>query len=186
MDRPEPSGRTARLVGVNACLALAAVLAFSSPANAGRTSSFSSKGITFAYPASWFVTTRPLSNGVSPVYRFAIGNFRFHRTQRDIGPCLRGIASQRPPTGVLAFIREAVGADARRARVGARPKTFQLPDRMEQAACLGPGSSQFTFRQAGRVFYLWVSVAPGAPQAARTEIQRLLDSMKIAKETAKG
>ena len=142
---------------------------------------FSRSGITFAYPGSWYLTTRRLSNGVEPVYRFAVGNFRFHRTPRDVGPCLQGIAKQRTSTGVLAFIREAVGTDARRAHAGPRPKTFRLPAPTEQAACLGPGSRQFTFRQSGRVFYLWLSVAPKASRAARTELRRLLDSMKITK-----
>jgi hypothetical protein len=147
----------------------------------GETERFSSDGITFTCPSSWYVTTRPLSNGLEPIYRFAVGNFRFHRTKRDIGPCLQGISEQRPGTGVLAFMREAIGADARRAHVGARPKAFRLPSPTEQAACLGPGSTQFTFSQAGRVFYLWLSISPKAPPAARAEIRRLLDSMRIAK-----
>jgi hypothetical protein len=185
MERAEPCFHIAHLAGAIACLGIAAVVVFSSQAVAVPATYFSSKGIAFAYPSYWYVSTRPISNGVSPVYRFAVGNFRFHRTPRDIGPCLRGIAKQRPVTGVLAFMREAVGGDARRPRAGPRPKTFRLPGRIEQAACLGPGSTQFTFTQANRVFYLWISVAPGAPKTARKQIQRLLASMKIAKDGAR-
>lgn len=181
MARADTSRRTARLVAALAAGAVAVAAAFSAHASVGGTSRFSSRGITFTYPGSWYVTTQPLSNGVEPVYRFAVGNFRVHRTSRDLGPCLQGIAKQRPATGVLAFMREAVGADARGARVGLRPRTFRLPAPTEQAACLGPGSTQFAFKQSGRVFYVWLSVAPKAPRAARTEIQTLLDSMKITK-----
>jgi hypothetical protein len=100
---------------------------------AARQHAFSSHGISFAYPAAWHATSRPLSNGAEPVYRFAVGNFRFHRTSRDLGPCLQGIAKQRPKSGVLAFMREALGADARRARSTARPKDILLPRRSDQA-----------------------------------------------------
>jgi len=53
---------------------------------------FSSHGISFTYPSGWFATKKPLSNATEPAYRFAVGNFRFHRTPGDVGPCLSGIA----------------------------------------------------------------------------------------------
>jgi hypothetical protein len=160
---------------------LTSVGAVSAQANAASKDRFSNRGISFAYPPSWYATTKPLSNGIEPVYRFAVGSFRFHRTARDIGPCLQGIASQRPKTGVLAFMREALGADARRARAGPRPYVFRLPRSSDQAACLGPGSTEVIFRAAGRIFYLWVSVAPKASALARAQLRLLLNSMKIAR-----
>jgi len=176
-----PYALAGRLCGVVAIGALASFPAPSAWAGAAGTSRFSNRGISFAYPSSWYVTTRPLSNGVEPIYRFAVGNFRFHRTPRDVGPCLEGIARQRTAGGVLAFMREATGADARRSRVAPRPAAFRLPTPSDRAACLGPGSSQVAFRQGGRVFYLWISVAPKAPAVARTQLAQLLDSMKITK-----
>src|SRR6266576_2890993 len=103
---------------------------------------FSNRGISFAYPPAWHATTKPLSNATEPIYRFAVGNFRFHRTRRDIGPCLSGIAKQRPRNGVLAFMREALGADRRRSlpRTPSRPKHISLPRRSDQAWCLGNGT----------------------------------------------
>jgi len=177
-----PYAVAGRLCGVVAIGALASFPAPYAWAGAAGTSRFSNRGISFAYPSSWYVTTRPLSNGVEPIYRFAVGNFRFHRTPRDVGPCLEGIARQRPAGGVLAFMREATGADARRSRVAPRPAAFRLPTPSDRAACLGPGSSQVAFRQGGRVFYLWISVAPKAPAVARTQLTQLLDSMKITKD----
>jgi hypothetical protein len=160
----------------------ARILRISRSGTRGR---FSSRGITFLYPSSWYVTTKPLSNGVEPVYRFAVGNFRFHRTARDIGPCLEGIAKQRAARGVLAFMREAIGTDARRTRAGPRPKTFRLPSATEQTACLGSGSNQVVFREAGRTFYLWISIAPKAARAARGQLKALLNSMTIKGKTSR-
>jgi hypothetical protein len=140
---------------------------------------FSNHGISFSYPAAWRATSRPLSNGLEPVYRFAVGNFRFHRTASDLGPCLAGIAKQRPGNGVLAFMREALGADARRARSTARPKNIRLPRRSDQAACLGSGTGEIAFHQSGRVFYLWISVGPHASRADKRRLRGLLNSMTI-------
>lgn len=153
---------------------------FSGAAGAADRSRFSNRGISFLYPSSWFATSKPLSNGLEPVYRFAVANFDFRRTPRDVGPCLAGVARQRPATAVLAFMREAVGTDARRTRAGQRPKAFPLPRSSDQAACLGPGTNQIVFRQAGRIFYLWISVGRHASQADRLRLATLLASMKIA------
>jgi hypothetical protein len=142
---------------------------------------FSSHGISFAYPSAWHETTKPLSNATEPVYRFAVGNFRFHRTPRDIGPCLSGIAKQRPKNGVLAFMREAVGADRQRSlpRTPPRPKHISLPRRSDQAWCLGHGTREIAFHTAGRVFYLAISVGPTASRADKRRLQTLLNAMTI-------
>jgi hypothetical protein len=165
------------LVAVGLLLTVVVVQAAASAA--ARRHTFSNHGISFAYPAAWHATSKPLSNGAEPVYRFSVGNFRFHRTARDLGPCLLGIARQRPKRGVLAFMREALGADARRARSAPRPKNIRLPQRSDQAACLGSGTSEIIFHQAGRVFYLWISVAPDASRHNRRRLHTLLNSMKI-------
>jgi hypothetical protein len=142
---------------------------------------FSNRGISFAYPSSWHATTKPLSNATEPVYRFAVGNFRFHRTPRDIGPCLSGIAKERPENGVLAFMREALGADRRRSlpRTPSRPRHISLPRRSDQAWCLGHGTREIVFHTAGRVFYLGMSVGPMASRADKRRLRTLLNAMRI-------
>jgi hypothetical protein len=142
---------------------------------------FSTHGISFGYPSGWHATTKPLSNGTEPVYRFAVGNFRFRRTPRDTGPCLAGIAAERPRNGVLAFMREALGADRRRSlpRTRSRPRHFSLPRRAEDAWCLGPRSRQSVFHTAGRVFYLAVSVGPTASRADKRRLLDLLNTMSV-------
>jgi hypothetical protein len=142
---------------------------------------FSNRGISFVYPSAWHATTKPLSNATEPIYRFAVGNFRFHRTRRDIGPCLSGIAKQRPRNGVLAFMREALGADRRRSlpRTPARPKDIALPRRSEQAWCLGRGTREIAFHEAGRVFYLAISVGPTASRADKRRLHAMLNAMRI-------
>ena len=147
----------------------------------GSLRTFSSHDISFAYPAGWHVSTKPLSNAGEPVYRFAVGNFRFHRTPRDIGPCLAGIAKQRPRNGVLAFMREALGGDRRRSlpRTPPRPKEISLPRRSDQAWCLGHGTAEIVFHEAGRVFYLALSVGPKASRTDKGRLRALLNAMRI-------
>jgi hypothetical protein len=142
---------------------------------------FSNHGISFAYPSAWHATTQPLFNATEPVYRFAVGNFRFHRTPRDIGPCLSGIAKERPKNGVLAFMREALGADRRRSlpRTPSRPKHISLPRSSDQAWCLGHGTGEIVFHTADRVFYLAMSVGPTASRADKRRLRTLLNAMRI-------
>jgi len=173
--------RAIRAVSLALVAVLCGLLGASAQATSEGTRRFSNWGISFVYPTSWYVTTEPLSNGIEPAYRFAAGNFRFHRTARDLGPCLEGIAKQRTDLGVLAFMREALGADARRTRAPPRPKRFRLPRATDQAACLGPGSSQVVFREAGRILYLWISIAPKASPVARAQLSALLASIRIAR-----
>jgi hypothetical protein len=151
----------------------------------GSSGMFSSHGISFAYPSAWYATTKPLSNATEPVYRFAVGNFRFHRTPRDIGPCLSGIGKERPRNGVLAFMREALGGDRRRSlpRTAARPKDISLPRRSDQDWCLGHGSVEIVFHAAGRVFYLGMSVGPRASRANKTRLRALLNAMRIRRRS---
>ena len=167
-----------RIAALTLTMLLLAV--FVSGAN-GSPRTFSDHGISFAYPSGWYATTKPLSNATEPVYRFAVGNFRFHRTPRDIGPCLSGIAKQRPRNGVLAFMREALGVDRRRSlpRTPARPNDILLPRRSEQAWCLGHGSGEIVFHQAGRVVYLAMSVGPTASPRAKRQLHALLNTMRI-------
>jgi hypothetical protein len=147
----------------------------------GSPRTFSSHGISFTYPSDWFATKKPLSNATEPAYRFAVGNFRFHRTPGDVGPCLSGIAKQRPRNGVLAFMREALGGDRRRSlpRTRARPRDISLPRGSDQAWCLGRGTGEIVFHQAGRVFYLAISVGRAASRADKTRLHALLNRIRI-------
>jgi hypothetical protein len=172
-----------KIVGLRIAALTLTMLALLSGVSGARASPrmFSSHGISFAYPSAWRATTKPLSNATEPVYRFAVGNFRFHRTPRDIGPCLSGIAKQRPRNGVLAFMRESLGADRRRSlpRTPARPKDISLPRRSEQAWCLGRGTGEIAFHESGRVFYLAISVGPTASRADKRRLHTLLNAMRI-------
>ena len=162
-------------------LALGLLLAGSAGGAGDSLRTFSGHGISFRYPSTWHATTKPLSNATEPVYRFAVGNFRFHRTPRDIGPCLIGIARQRPRNGVLAFMREATGADRRRSlpRTPARPKDISLPRASDQAWCLGRGTREIVFHEAGRVFYLGMSVAPTASPSDKRRLHTLVNTLRI-------
>jgi hypothetical protein len=104
------------------------------------------------------------------------------RTARDQGPCLAGIARQRPPSGALAFIREEIGGARQRSlpRVSPRPERFRLPTRADgDYGCLGRGSLLHIFKEQRRVFYLWISIGPRASADTRRELRRILDSLKI-------
>jgi hypothetical protein len=162
-------------------LGLAVVIASSSNA-ATEFKRFDRSGIAFDYPSGWFVTTRPLSNGVNPVYRFAVSTVRVRRTNQDIGPCLPGIARQLPRGAVLAFLREAVGADQTRSlpRMRSRPRSFRLPTRADSYLCGFAGRTRWLpFKQAGRAFYLGIYVGPRAPASTKRSLKQLLDHMQI-------
>lgn len=162
-------------------LALAVLIAASST-GAAELKRFDRAGIAFEHPSSWFVTTRPLSNGTNPRYRFAVSTVRVRRTTRDVGPCLPGIARQLPPDAVLAYLREALGADRARSlpRMPPRPRTFRLPTRADSYLCGFAGRTRWVpFKQAGRAFYLGVYVGPRAPASTKRALKRLLDRMQI-------
>jgi hypothetical protein len=168
--------RTAAVVALVAALGSTAALATC------RTETFTTRGITFRHPSWWHVTTKPLSNGSSPDYRFAVTTWPVRRTPRDQGPCLAGVRKQRPADGVLAFIREEVGAARKRSlrRVSPRPERFRLPTRTDgDFGCLGRGSLAYVFKEQRRVFYLWISIGPKASAETRRELRRILHSLEI-------
>jgi hypothetical protein len=143
---------------------------------------FERVGISFAYPSDWFVTARPLSNGSDPDYRFAVATWPVHRTSRDRGPCLAGIAQQRPANGALAFLREYVGASRKRAlpRHPPKPNQFRLPTQRDgDFGCLGKGSLAHYFRDSGRALILWISIGPKATAETRQDLRQILASLEI-------
>ncbi|MGH3136788.1 MAG: hypothetical protein ACRDPV_09890 [Gaiellaceae bacterium] len=164
--------------------ATAVTAALSTPASTAtlELDRYDVNGIAFTYPDRWFVTTRPLSNGVNPKYRFTLSTVSVRRTARDLGPCLPGIAKLVPKTGVLAYLREALGADRARSisRMQPRPGRFRLPTRADTALCgFGHGGRWIPFREAGRAFYLGLYVGPRAAPSTRRMLERSLRSMEI-------
>lgn len=154
-----------------------------SPSSAGaKHARFERYGIAFEYPSKWFVTTRPLSNGVNPVYRFAVSTVPVRRTPADSGPCLPGIARQLPPDAVLAYLREALGRDRVLSlpRMPRRPRGFRLPTQADTGLCgWERGGLWVPFKDAGGAFYLGVYVGPKASAPTRRALKRLLDGMRI-------
>jgi hypothetical protein len=168
-----------RVVPLSLVAGLCAVVA---TASGGASARFDRNGISFVYPNAWFVTTRPLSNGVNPRYRFAVGTMLVGRTRRDDGPCLPGVAAQLRKTDVLVYLREALGVDRVRSlpRMPPRPRSFRLPTRADMSLCgFGPGGRWVPFRTAGRAFYLGVYVGPRAAANRTRTLRRLLDGMRI-------
>jgi hypothetical protein len=160
------------------CLLLASI-AHATPA--GGIKQFERGGISFTYASDWFVTTRPLSNGADPDYRFAVASWPVHRTSRDQGPCLAGIGEQRPTSGALVFVREYVGASRKRAlpRLQPKPRRLRLPTRRDRGGCLGSGTTTHSFRKADRAFILWISVGSKATDETRTALRIVLSSLRI-------
>ena len=170
-----------RLVLVGAC-AFGAAVAFAVPsATSGDAKRFREHGISFSYPPAWFVTTRPLSFAGNPVYRFTVSSVRVRRTRSDRGPCLPGIAKQLPPSAVLAYAREALGADRRIAlpRMRPRPRPFRLPKPFGLCGFTTGANEWLGFKEAGRVFYLGVHVGPKASPGSKRALLRLLNGMRI-------
>ena len=158
------------------------VVAQSSQGAGAETRRFDRHGIAFVFPSRWFVTTEPLSNGVNPVYRFTVGSVEVHRTRLDDGPCLPGVAAQLPPTAVLVYLREALGADRRRSlpRLRTRAASFPLPERGDTGLCgFGRGGRWIPFKASGRAFYLGIYVGPRASASSRSALRRLLAGIVI-------
>ena len=123
-----------------------------------------------------------MSSGVEPVFRLTLSDRALHRTARDSGPCYGGIARQIQPGGVVAIVREALGADFKPERFHRRPRHFVLPPRKagEDNSCLGDHATLVIFRQAGRGFYLWIAAGRRASPAKIATLLRALDGMTVA------
>ena len=80
---------------------------------------------------------------------------------------------------MLAYAREARGADKILARFPKRPKRFRLPTRVDNAACLGGGTRQMHFKENCRAFYLWISIGERASAPARAALARALNGLRI-------
>ena len=150
-------------------------------ASAAAARDFDRHGISFSYTAGWHVTTKPLSNVSSPTYRFAVATFEPRRTARDEGPCLAGIARQRGATGAYAYLLEDTTLPRRYLHrfPPRRLGLFHLPARGQQSVCDGRWSRWIPFRQAGRAFYLGISVGPKASVETRRQLHRILTSLEI-------
>lgn len=169
---------------VGALIVGAAVRVASASSRANGFERFNRYGIAFKYPSGWFVTTRPLSNGFKPDYRFAVSTVAVRRTRADVGPCTPGIARQLPPEAVLAYLREEdPGLGRRRSlrRMPERPRSFRLPTPTDDSLCgFQRGSGVwFPFKDGGRAFYLGIYVGPQAALPTRRALKRLLDGMRI-------
>ena len=163
-----------------AAVVVAVVVLTVTPSSAGTgLEQFHRHGIAFQCPGSWFVTTRPLSNGVNPIYRFTVSSSPVRRTRADEGPCLPGVARQLPQRAVLAYLREALGSDRRISlpRVPRRPRSFRLPTSTDRSLCGFDRGRWITFKESGRVLYLGVYVGPRATALARQVLARLLNRM---------
>ena len=161
---------------------LVVLLAAAATGSAATSARFDRDGISFAYPASWYVTTQPLSNGINPRYVFTVSTEPVQRTPKDLGPCLPGIASQLPKDAVLAYVREALGTDRRTSlpRMQPRPRTFRLPSRSDNALCgFARGGTWLPFKSQGRAFYLGVYIGPQAARASVDALRRTLNGMRI-------
>lgn len=155
------------------------------PSSVAPLKRFDRNGISFQYPRSWFLTTDRLSNAVNPTYRFTVSSHRVRPTGKDEGPCLPGIAAQLPPTGVLAFVREALGADRRISlpRMQPRPKRFRLPTRSDNALCgFPPGGRWVPFKSGGRAFYLGIYVGARASKASVVALTEVVNGMRIDRD----
>ena len=163
---------------------MAVALAAKAAGATGATSlrRFDHNGIAFQYPRSWFLTTRALSNGINPTYRFAVSSVPVQRTAEDLGPCLSGVAKQLPDDAVLAYLREALGADRRASlpRMQPRPQGFRLPNRTDNSLpCFGHGGRWVPFRESGRAFYLGLYIGPKASPASARALGRILNDIRI-------
>ena len=175
------------VVVVAAALTGASTIAAADPSLRLDRMRFDRDGIRFAYPASWFVTRRPLNDGLDGEYVFTVSTHPVRRTARDQGACLWGIARQLPKDDVLAFLVEANEVERRSLvrEFDPRPRTFPRPSRTTGAVCGFPRAgggrgAWIPFQSKGRAFTLAIQIGPWASRASVEALQRMLDGMQIA------
>lgn len=86
------------------------------------------------------------------------------------------------PAAVLAYVREALGADRRISlpRMQPRPERFRLPTRSDNALCgFPPGGRWVPFKSGGRAFYLALYVGSRAPQSRVQALARIVNNMAV-------
>jgi hypothetical protein len=142
---------------------------------------FVNHGIKVGVPAGWWVSGARMSSGIEPVFRLTLSDRALRRTSRDSGPCYGGIARQIQPDGVVAIVREALGADFEPERFHRRSRHFVLPPRRagEDNSCLGDHATLVIFRQAGRGFLLWIAAGRRASPATIKTLLRALDRITV-------
>jgi hypothetical protein len=139
------------------------------------------RGVSLAYPANWYVTTRPLDVVIDPHTVIAVTSYRPPRGPR--APCDGTRARGRPVDGAFVLVKEVIdGASRRRSlpRVAPKPRRFVLP-RSGRAGCLPPISRTYWFRASRRVFLVFVSIGPRASAATRLAARHVLESLTIAR-----
>jgi hypothetical protein len=154
------------------------------PASAAQNDrAFTNRGIALTVPTGWWASSARMSSGIEPVFRLTLSDRELRRTPRDSGPCYAGIAAQIQPNGVVAIMREALGADFKAEHFHLRSRRFALPPGKvgQDNACLGDHATLVTFRQADRGFYLWIAAGRRTPPDAISKLLRSLDTLIVSK-----
>jgi len=140
------------------------------------------RGISFALPAGWQVTTSRINGVRDPVTVFTATSFRLRHIHPAPGLCSRTLQEQwRLDGAYVQLTEERDGASRRRMlpRTPSRPRHFRLDAEGAGGLCTPPNSGELTFREHGRAFYLFYGFGTRAATATHAQAMQLLDSLRI-------
>jgi hypothetical protein len=126
------------------------------------------KGLSVVLPSGWRLSAKRVTLCDSPeqVLLAVTGRVRL-RTALSV-----------PARAALLLLMEGGGS-----RFPPRPARFELPKLGDIGGCcempVGPGAELF-FRDHGRGFYAFVYIGTRAPPAAKREVVRILNSLRIS------
>jgi len=140
------------------------------------------RGISFAIPAGWHVTTARINGVRDPVTVFTATSFRLRHRHPAPGLCSPTLQDQwRVDGAYVQLTEERDGASRRRMlpRTPSRPRHFRLDAKGAGGLCTPPNSGELTFREHGRAFYVFYGFGTRASRATHAKAMHLLDSLRI-------
>jgi hypothetical protein len=144
-------------------------------------STFHDDGVSVAYPSSWHATAHRLTPVTGPRQLLAIASIPLPTGYGGADGCEpKQVLDRLPPTGAFVFgwddgtLRDTPSAAK---SFPPRPRRFALP-RLVHSGCLGP-SYPIRFREAGRLFQIYVVLGGRAGRSTRATVLRILDSFRV-------
>ena len=135
---------------------------------------FRGPAIVLRYPDSLFVSNRPLNWWGNPAQRFVLSNYRVPGNRPN------GNGDYTPPaTGVIAQLVEDVPPPDPDFKAPPRSKRFTLPKLTNRMEGFGKRWAEFSFRDHGRGFTLFIGVGRLAPASQVALVLRTLDGLTI-------
>lgn len=142
---------------------------------------FQGDGVSVTYPRSWYATAHQLTPVTGPRQLLAIASFPLPTGDHGADGCEpKQVLDRLPSAGAFIFgwddgsLRDTPFAAKSFPR---RPRHFVFPHLLH-SGCLGP-SYRIRFREAGRLFQIYVVLGNQASRSTHATVLRILDSFRV-------